>query len=166
MKRFASSQWMSSSASVFISVCSCSPRSCRRASAPCRPAQSKNSEIARNLKGHLMLITGDIDNNVHPSNTYRLADALIKANKRFDMMVLPGQRHGYTTAGEYVTWLRADYFAKHLLGDYDQSIDMWEINREKQAADKTPPPAAGRGGTTTTTQQQTGGRGGGGRGGQ
>ncbi len=36
----------------------------------------KNSEIARNLKGHLMLITGDIDNNVHPSNTYRLADAL------------------------------------------------------------------------------------------
>jgi hypothetical protein len=82
------------------------------------------------------------------------------------MMVLPGQRHGYTTAGEYVTWLRADYFAKHLLGDYDQSIDMWEINREKQAADKTPPPAAGRGGTTTTTQQQTGGRGRGGRGGQ
>ena len=50
----------------------------------------KNSEIAKNLKGHLMLITGDIDNNVHPSNTYRLADALIKANKRFDMMVLPG----------------------------------------------------------------------------
>ena len=126
----------------------------------------KNSEIAKNLKGHLMLITGDIDNNVHPSNTYRLADALIKANKRFDMMVLPGQRHGYTTAGEYVTWLRADYFAKHLLGDYDQSIDMWEINREKQAADKTPAAGAGRGGTTTTTQQQTGGRGGGGRGGQ
>ena len=97
-----------------------------------------------------MLITGDIDNNVHPSNTYRLADALIKANKRFDMMVLPGQRHGYTTAGEYVTWLRADYFAKHLLGDYDQSVDMWEINREKQAADKTPaaPPVAA--GTNTT----------------
>jgi hypothetical protein len=84
------------------------------------------------------------------------------------MMVLPGQRHGYTTAGEYVTWLRADYFAKHLLGDYDQSIDMWEINREKQAADKTQPAAAGRGGSSTTTQQQqqTGGRGRGGRGGQ
>ena len=115
-------------------------------------AIDKNSEIAKNLKGHLMLITGDIDDNVHPSNTYRLADALIKANKRFDMMVLPGQRHGYTTAGEYVTWLRADYFAKHLLGDYDQSIDMWEINREKQAADKT-----------QSQQQQTGGRGRGGR---
>ena len=123
----------------------------------------KNSEIAKNLKGHLMLITGDIDNNVHPSNTYRLADALIKANKRFDMMVLPGQRHGYTTAGEYVTWLRADYFAKHLLGDYDQSIDMWEINREKQAADKTPAAGAVTGGRGGTQVQQTGGRGRGGR---
>jgi hypothetical protein len=81
------------------------------------------------------------------------------------MMVLPGQRHAYTPVAEYVTWLRADYFAKHLLGDYDQSIDMWEINREKQAADKTPAGAgAGRGGTQV--QQQTGGRGRGGRGGQ
>ena len=114
----------------------------------------KNSEIAKNLKGHLMLITGDIDNNVHPSNTYRLADALIKANKRFDMMVLPGQRHGYTTAGEYVTWLRADYFAKHLLGDFDQSVDMWEINREQQQADKSQQGAgAGRGGQTTTSSR-------------
>src|SRR5258707_860837 len=88
----------------------------------------KSSEIAKNLKGHLMLIPGDIDNNVHPSNTHRLADALIKANKRFDMVVLPGQRHGYTAAGKYVTWLRAEYFAKHLLGENDQSIDMWESN--------------------------------------
>jgi dipeptidyl aminopeptidase/acylaminoacyl peptidase len=116
----------------------------------------KNSEIAKNLKGHLMLITGDIDNNVHPSNTYRLADALIKANKRFDMMVLPGQRHGYTTAGEYVTWLRADYFAKHLLGDYDQSIDISEINRERQQADRTQQQGTGTTGRGTTTQQQNG----------
>jgi dipeptidyl aminopeptidase/acylaminoacyl peptidase len=125
----------------------------------------KNSEIAKNLKGHLMLITGDIDNNVHPSNTYRLADALIKANKRFDMMLLPGQRHGYTNDGEYVTWLRADYFAKHLLGDYDQSIDISEINRERQQGDHTLPGATGRGGNTQTQQQN--GRGGrrGGRGG-
>jgi dipeptidyl aminopeptidase/acylaminoacyl peptidase len=120
----------------------------------------KNSEIAKNLKGHLMLITGDIDNNVHPSNTYRLADALIKANKRFDMMVVPGQRHGYTTAGEYVTWLRADYFAKHLLGDYDQSVDMWEINRERQQADRTQQQGGAAGGRGTTTTQQQNGRGG------
>jgi dipeptidyl aminopeptidase/acylaminoacyl peptidase len=120
----------------------------------------KNSEIAKNLKGHLMLITGDIDNNVHPSNTYRLADALIKANKRFDMMVLPGQRHGYTTFGEYVTWLRADYFARHLLGDYDQSIDIWEINRERQQASPAQQQGGAAGGRGTTTQQQQNGRGG------
>ena len=59
----------------------------------------KNQDIAKNLKGHLLLITGDIDNNVHPSNTYRVIDALIKANKRFDFILLPGQRHGYAAAG-------------------------------------------------------------------
>ena len=59
----------------------------------------KNSEIAKNLKGHLLLVTGDIDNNVHPANTYRVADALIKANKRFDMFIMPGQRHGYGDDG-------------------------------------------------------------------
>ena len=57
----------------------------------------KNQDIAKNLKGKLLLITGDIDNNVHPSNTYRVVDALIRANKRFDFILLPGQRHGYTT---------------------------------------------------------------------
>jgi len=77
------------------------------------------------------------------------------------MMVLPGQRHGYTTAGEYVTWLRADYFAKHLLGDFDQSVDMWEINREKQQADKTQQGGAtGRGGQTTQQNGRGGRRGG------
>jgi dipeptidyl-peptidase-4 len=104
----------------------------------------KNSEIAKNLKGHLMLSTGDIDNNVHPANTLRLVDALIKANKRFDMIVLPGQRHGYTTAGDYFAWIRADYFCKYLLGDFDQSVDMWELNREKPAAEK-PPARQGQG---------------------
>jgi dipeptidyl-peptidase 4 len=97
----------------------------------------KNSEIAKNLKGHLLLSTGDIDDNVHPGNTLRLVDALIKANKRFDMIVLPGQRHGYGLENEYFSWIRADYFCKYLLGDFDQSVDMWEINRERpQAGDK------------------------------
>lgn len=98
----------------------------------------KNSQLAQNLKGHLLLSTGDIDNNVHPSNTYRLVDALIRANKRFDMIVLPGQRHGYTTDGDYFRWIRADYFCKYLLGDFDQSVDMWELNRERQENNKTP----------------------------
>ena len=92
----------------------------------------KNSELAKNLKGHLMLITGDIDNNVHPSNTYRLADALIKANKRFDMFVLPGVRHSYAPVSGYVNWLRGDYFARHLLGQSAASVDITEMNREAQ----------------------------------
>src|SRR6185436_3838030 len=82
----------------------------------------KNSELAKNLKGHLMLVTGDIDNNVHPANTYRLADALIKANKRFDFFIIPGKRHGYADATNYFFWIRGDYFCRHLLGDAAESV--------------------------------------------
>jgi dipeptidyl-peptidase 4 len=92
----------------------------------------KNSELAKNLKGNLMLITGDIDNNVHPAATYRLADALIKANKRFDMFVLPGVRHSFQPVANYVAWLRGDYFARHLLGKSADSIDIVELNRETE----------------------------------
>ena len=91
-----------------------------------------NSQLARNLKGHLMLITGDIDNNVHPANTYRLADALIKANKRFDMFVLPGVRHSFQPVAAYVNWLRGDYFSRHLLGSAADAVDIVELNREKE----------------------------------
>ena len=116
----------------------------------------KNSEIAKNLKGHLMLSTGDIDNNVHPANTIRLMDALIKANKRFDFVMLPGQRHAYGPMNEYFQWIRADYFCKYLLGDFDQSVDMWELNREKPQDNKVPGAArqvitSGQQTTTTTT---------------
>ncbi len=76
----------------------------------------KNSELAKNLKGKLLICTGDIDNNVHPANTIRLANALIKANKRFDFFLLPGQRHGFGNMTEYFFWLQGNYFATHLLG--------------------------------------------------
>jgi dipeptidyl aminopeptidase/acylaminoacyl peptidase len=92
----------------------------------------KNQDIAKNLKGHLLLITGDIDNNVHPSNTYRVIDALIKANKRFDFILLPGQRHGYGAAADYAAWRRIDYFTQWLLGVSQDDIDMLELQREKQ----------------------------------
>ncbi len=90
----------------------------------------KNSEVAKNLKGRLLLVTGDIDNNVHPANTIRMANALIKANKRFDFFLMPGQRHGFGNMNEYFFWLRADYFCKHLIGDYSQDVDILELNRE------------------------------------
>ncbi len=90
---------------------------------------AKNSEVAGNLKGRLLITTGDIVNNVHPGGTIRLANALIKANKRFDFFLFPGQRHGYGSMSEYFFWLLSDYFCKHLIGDYSQSVDIDEINR-------------------------------------
>ena len=103
----------------------------------------RNSEIARNLKGHLLLVTGDMDNNVHPAGTLRVADALIKAHKRFDFFVMPGQRHGFGPMGDYFFWLRADYFAKHLLGQAAESVDLIELARETpQVGNKRPPAAA------------------------
>ncbi len=91
----------------------------------------KNSDLAKNLKGKLLICTGDIDNNVHPGNTIRMANALIKANKRFDFFVFPGQRHGFGDMNEYFFWLRSDYFAKHLIGDYRDSTDIIEMNNDK-----------------------------------
>ncbi len=90
----------------------------------------KNQDLAKNLKGHLMLTTGDIDNNVSPANTIRVVNALIKANKRFDLMVLPGQRHGYGDMQEYFFWGLADYYSKWLIGDFSQPVDIIEMNRE------------------------------------
>ena len=91
----------------------------------------KNQDLVKNLKGHLMLSTGDIDNNVHPANTTRVVNALIKANKRFDLVILPGQRHGYGDMVEYFFWRMADYFTNYLMGDKsDRTVDMEEINRE------------------------------------
>ena len=77
-----------------------------------------NDELAANLKGNLALATGDLDNNVHPGGTIRLANALIKANKRFDFFIYPGQPHGYRTTGPYNQRMLMEYFAEHLLGDY------------------------------------------------
>ncbi len=90
----------------------------------------KNSELAKNLKGKLLLVTGDMDNNVHPGNTIRMANALMKAKKRFDLFLMPGQRHGFGAYTEYFFWLKADYFCKHLIGDYSISTDIFEMRRE------------------------------------
>jgi dipeptidyl-peptidase-4 len=87
----------------------------------------KNQDLAKNLKGHLLLVTGDIDNNVHPGNTLRVVDALIKANKRFDFMMLPGQRHGYGTEVPYFDRMMWYYFAEHLLGDYRTNVELLDF---------------------------------------
>jgi len=96
----------------------------------------KNSALAGNLEGDLLLTTGTIDNNVHPANTYRMAKALIEAGKRFDLFVFPGQRHGYGSMDDYWFWLRAEYFAEHLLNDGRDGPDVTPLQEETPASDR------------------------------
>ncbi|CDN31515.1 hypothetical protein BN938_1428 [Mucinivorans hirudinis] len=91
---------------------------------------AKNADVAANLKGKLMLIHGDIDENVHAANTLTVVKALIKNNKRFDMLILPGQRHGFGDMNEYFFWTMGDYFTEHLLGDSEKGqVDIRQMNR-------------------------------------
>lgn len=90
-----------------------------------------NSDLAANLKGNLLLTTGDIDNNVHHAGTFRMAEALIRANKRFDFFVFPGQRHGYGNMSDYWFWLRAEYFVEHLLGVDADAADIVPLQNER-----------------------------------
>lgn len=75
-----------------------------------------NQAYVENLKGKLMLIHGGMDDNVPPYNTYLVADALIKANKDFDLLILPNARHGYGGDRNYIMRRRWDYFVENLLG--------------------------------------------------
>ncbi|HEY2906695.1 MAG TPA: DPP IV N-terminal domain-containing protein, partial [Vicinamibacterales bacterium] len=75
-----------------------------------------NQSLAKNLKGKLLLAHGTMDNNVPPNNTLLVVDALIKANKDFDLLMLPNQAHGYGNESNYMTRRRWDYFVKNLLG--------------------------------------------------
>ncbi len=68
-------------------------------------------EYADQLKGKLLLVHGLIDDNVHPSNTWQLAEALHAANKRFDMQIYPNFKHGI---GSTYFNLRWEYLLKHL----------------------------------------------------
>jgi len=92
----------------------------------------KNPDLAKNLKGHLLLMHGDVDNNVHPANSIRVANALMKAGKRFDFLIIPGQRHGFGDMTEYAFWKLADHFNKYLIGDFSESsdVDLVEMDRD------------------------------------
>lgn len=86
--------------------------------------QQSNITLAGNLKGKLLITHGGIDENVNPSATLKLAEALIKADKDFDMLILPGMRHGYHGPHwEYFTKRKWNYFVEHLL-DIDP---VWEF---------------------------------------
>jgi len=79
------------------------------------PAQG-NENIAKNLKGKLMLAHGLADNNVPPQNTLLVAEALERANKSFDLVIFPNSAHGYGQYSSYMMRRRWDYFVKNLLG--------------------------------------------------
>ncbi len=79
-------------------------------------AVEANQSVAKNLKGKLLLAHGTMDDNVPPQNTELVVDALIKANKDFDVLMLPNQRHGYGEMSSYMMRKRWDYFVKNLMG--------------------------------------------------
>jgi len=74
-----------------------------------------NQLLAENLEGKLLLAHGTMDNNVPPSNTLLMVDALIAANKDFDLIMFPNRRHGFGNE-PYMMRRRWDYFVRHLLG--------------------------------------------------
>lgn len=90
---------------------------------------AKNADVAKNLKGKLLLFHGDIDNNVHPANTMTVVKALIQNNKRFDMVLLPGQRHGFGDMTEYFFWRMGDYFSENLIGDSEKTPDIPQMGK-------------------------------------
>ena len=75
-----------------------------------------NSSLAANLKGKLFLVHGELDDNVSPVLTMQLVDALVRENKDFDLLILPGANHGLGATEPYFTRRKWDYFVRHLLG--------------------------------------------------
>ena len=81
-------------------------------------SECSNIDSAARLQGALFLIVGELDTNVPPESTYRFADALIKAKKDFEYLVVPGADHGVRgPATAYVQHRMADFFVRHLQGD-------------------------------------------------
>jgi dipeptidyl aminopeptidase/acylaminoacyl peptidase len=70
--------------------------------------------MASHLEGHLLIEHGDLNDNVHPAETMRFVDALINANKSFDMLFVPNMAHG--ERNNYLARRRWDYFVQNLFG--------------------------------------------------
>jgi len=92
-----------------------------------------NQNFAKNLKGHLLLAHGTMDDNVPPSQTLLVVDALIKANKDFDLLMIPNVPHGYMAATQYMTRRRWDYFVRYLGGNIPPHEYLMKPFAETQA---------------------------------
>jgi dipeptidyl aminopeptidase/acylaminoacyl peptidase len=94
-------------------------------------AAASNADNAWRLRGKLLLFVGELDTNVDPSSTMQVVNALIKANKTFSLLVLPGQNH--TSGGDYGERARRDFFVHNLLGV--EPPDWNKIDEKKKAAE-------------------------------
>jgi dipeptidyl aminopeptidase/acylaminoacyl peptidase len=95
-----------------------------------------NENFAKNLKGRLLLVHGTMDDNVPPNNTLLVVDALIKANKDFDLLMIPNAKHNYEAANPYVTRRRWDYFVRYLAGGVppeEYQMTPWDAQRAARA---------------------------------
>jgi len=97
--------------------------------------QQSNVTMAPKLEGKLFLMHGELDDNVHPASTLQLVDALIKANKDFDLLILPGENHG-AGGNRYFQRRRWDFFVRHLLGV--EPPKGYQI-QEPERTDQNPP---------------------------
>lgn len=93
--------------------------------------EQANQTLAGQLQGRLLLVHGEMDENVHPASTLVLVDALIKENKDFDLLIMPNRPHRLDDSGYFIR-RRWDYFVRHLLGA--------EPPANYQIADETDPP--------------------------
>ena len=93
-----------------------------------------NENFAKDLKGHLLLMHGTMDDNVPPNNTLIVVDALIKANKDFDLIMIPNAKHGYRSASPYITRRRWDYFVRYLAGGTPPAEYQMKPYAEQQTA--------------------------------
>jgi len=92
-------------------------------------------EHAAQLQGKVLLLVGELDTNVGPSSTLQVVSALMKANKTFDFLMIPGAEHNAGRGGEYVPYgerKRFDFFVRHLLG---QNPPDWSTARATRAGD-------------------------------
>ena len=97
-------------------------------------AASSNVEHAAKLQGKLLLIVGELDTNVDPSSTLQVVNALLKANKNFDYLMIPGAEHNAGRGGEYADYgerKRFDFFVRHLLG---QNPPEWSATADRIVA--------------------------------
>ena len=126
---------------VAVSACGCHDNRMDKASwneqwmgYPVGPqyAESSNVDNAHRLQGKLMLIVGEMDSNVPPESTYRLCDALIRADKDFDLVMVPNANHGM--GGAYGQRRMNDFFARHLL----RAVEKVDASVARTALDEKP----------------------------